>query len=137
MEKFQKQEIPDEVMIAEFISRDTFLMQVCSGRIPFYYVPGVILNQDCELLARIHSCVESCLYTDTEFYCVMEREGSATRSTYRSSDKCYQRVCSCSCESYFFKSGHSLSEDRRLFLNGACCAVCYTDFRQQPSKRVR
>ena len=115
--KFQKQKYPIEVMIADSsvgILFDAGLFRENS----FYYVPGVILNQDCELLARIHSCVESCLILTTEFYCVMEREGSATRSTYRSSDKVIRGYVLAAESLNIFKSGHSLSEEQRLFLNG-------------------
>lgn len=115
--KFQKQKYPIEVMIAD--SSVGILFDAGFFREnALYYVPGVILNEDCELLARIHSCVESCLILTTEFYCVMEREGSATRSTYRSSDKVIRGYVLAAESLNIFKSGHSLSEEQRLFLNG-------------------
>lgn len=80
------------------------------------YVPGVILNQDCEFLARVHCLSDRCLLLDHMFYAAVARKGSATRSEL-SEFKISNGYIFAANNLNKFKQSHFLNEKQKLFLN--------------------
>jgi len=115
--KNQKRIYPSEVMIADSSVGILFEAEFFKGN-AFKYVPGVILNQDCELLARIHSRAESCILPAIDFYCVVERKDSATRSSIRTNHNVIKGYILAAESLSTFQMKQCLSAERKLFLNG-------------------
>jgi len=82
------------------------------------YKPGVILNQDAELLARIHCIADRCIFTKQVLYSAVERRGSASRSNQFITERVRKGFVLAAQNLKEFQSRDSLNKDQKQFLNG-------------------
>jgi glycosyltransferase involved in cell wall biosynthesis len=83
-----------------------------------FYKPGVILNQDAELLARIHCIADRCIFTKQVLYSAVERRGSASRSNQFITERVRDGFILAANNLKEFQSKDSLRKSQKQFLNG-------------------
>jgi len=82
------------------------------------YLPNVTLNQDVELLARIHCMADRCIFVNQPLYVAFSRRGSATRSNQFNTDKVRNGFIRAAGNLKQFKESVTLKDSQTLFLNG-------------------
>jgi len=83
-----------------------------------FYKPGVILNQDVELLARIHCIADRCVFTKQVLYSAVERSGSASRSNQFITERVRDGFILAADNLKGFQGKDSLEKGQKQFLNG-------------------
>lgn len=83
-----------------------------------FYKPGVILNQDAELLARIHCIADRCVFTKQVLYSAVERSGSASRSNQFITERVRDGFILAANNLKGFQGKDSLEKGQKQFLNG-------------------
>ena len=81
------------------------------------YVPGVIMFQDVEILARIHCLADRCLLVTEFFYYAVSRKGSTTRSNRLSKEHVTTGFKLAALNLKAFQNKYLLSREQMLFLN--------------------
>ncbi len=81
------------------------------------FVPGVVYNEDCEFLARVHCLATRCLILDHPLYNVVIRPGSASRSNLFALQKARDGFLLAVDNLQKFRASRSLSTNQQLFLN--------------------
>ena len=83
-----------------------------------FFTPGVILNQDVELLARIHDVAQRCMLTDKVLYIAVARKGSATRSNQFNTERVRNGFMIAAKSLKQFQENKKLTKEQKVFLNG-------------------
>ncbi|MDF1576042.1 MAG: glycosyltransferase [Bacteroidales bacterium] len=83
-----------------------------------FYVPGIVLNQDVEFLARIHCMASRCLFFSEILYRAYARRGSATRSNQFNTDRVRYGFNIAASNLRQFQQLESLRDEQVIFLNG-------------------
>lgn len=82
------------------------------------YKRGIILNQDVELLARIHCIAEKCLFLNKFMYVAVIRQGSASRSNQFIEDHVRDGFIIAAENLKKFQNLKYLNSKKKTFLNG-------------------
>lgn len=90
-----------------------FFRKKCLG-----YVPGIILFQDAEILARIHCVADRCLLLNQFLYNAVIRKGSATHSDQFYKQRVRNGFILAARNISVFRQIGLLNEKQKLFLNG-------------------
>lgn len=83
-----------------------------------FYKQGIILNQDVELLARIHCLAEKCLYLNKFMYVAVTRQGSASRSDLFLKEQVRDGFIIAAENLKKFQNLNNLNSEKKTFLNG-------------------
>jgi glycosyltransferase involved in cell wall biosynthesis len=81
------------------------------------FTQGVVLNQDAELLARLHCLAAGVIFIDHVFYIVQNRPGSATRSDQSATERVRNGFILAAKNLKQFQGERRLSEEQEIFLN--------------------
>jgi glycosyltransferase involved in cell wall biosynthesis len=82
------------------------------------YKPGIILNQDVELLARIHCIAERCTFINQFLYAAILRQGSASRSNQFQKEHVRNGFIIAAVNIKNFQDIDRLNTIQKVFLNG-------------------
>lgn len=81
------------------------------------FTRGVVLNQDAELLARLHCLAERLVFMDRMFYIIQTRPGSATHSNQTGTERVRKGFVLAAENLRQFQTDEALSGEQRTFLN--------------------
>lgn len=82
------------------------------------YFPNVVLNQDVELMVRIHCLAKSCIITNKTLYISAARKGSATRSNQFNTERVRTGFILAANNLKKFQKLKKLTQKQKVFLNG-------------------
>jgi glycosyltransferase involved in cell wall biosynthesis len=81
------------------------------------FTKGVVLNQDAELMARLHCLAERLIFIDRVFYLALTRPGSATKSNQTATERVRDGFILAARNLEKFQMERRLSEEQMVFLN--------------------
>jgi len=81
------------------------------------FIQGVVLNQDAELLARLHCLADSLIFIDRLFYIVQTRPGSASHSNQTGTERVRNGFILAARNLRQFQTEKALQKKQEIFLN--------------------